>query len=358
LKSDPGTALPSSPGDRLISGAPVPSGAAPEPAAGAPNAPAPRATSGGKPSLDLAVLRDRARLALDKVLDWIDERRKLLPPGARRALRNVPTQAILGIAIFSVFVAIGGLLAIVIVATRPEPATKPLASGGSTGSPASSALTPPSAGPARVSTIPGMKEPTEAEIAAARAAGSGQLEQLSARFPKHTGVGLALAQAYAAEKKHAQAVGAIGRVLGADPKANSDPQIARILFAGAQAKDSTEAAFTLLEGPMGAQGADIVYDLATTQGVRADVRARAERWLRSKDFDRLSSPQLNIAVALRFATTCKQRHGLLLRAKNIGDERSLPYLKQFPAAPANACLKEDKRLDDAISAIEQRRKKK
>ena len=146
-------------------------------------------------------------------------------------------------------------------------------------------------------------------------------------------------------------------MLAADPKANADPQIARILFVGAQAKESNVAAFTLLEGPMGAQGADIVYDLATTDGVRADVKARAERWLRSKDFDRLSSPQLNIAVALRFATTCKQRHGLLLRAKNVGDERSLVYLKQFPAAPDNACLKDDKRLDDAVSAIEQRRKK-
>ena len=349
LQSDPEAALSSNPlvpDNRLISGAPVPPGAEPAPGGAPGAAPAPRTEDSAT----------RVRRAVDKALDWIDARRKLLPPGARRALRDVPPQVFLGIAIFSVFALTGGLLALVILIARPDPT--PPSSTGTTGSAPSAAVAPPSAGPSRVSAPLGAKEPTDAEIAGARAEGSAKLEQLSTRFPKHPRVTLALAQAYAAEKKHSPAVGTIGRLLAMDPKSNADPQIARILFAGAQAKESSEAAFTLLEGPMGAQGADIVYDLATTQGVRADVRARAERWLRSKDFDRLSSPQLNIAVALRFATTCKQRHGLLLRAKNIGDERSLSYLKQFPAAPGNACLKEDQRLDDAIRAIEQRGQKK
>jgi serine/threonine-protein kinase len=352
LGSDPRAALSSNPllpDNRLISGT------GGEPGDPLVSAPAPRE------GLDASRLQDRARRGVDRVLDWIDERRNLLPPAARRAVRKVPTQVFLGAAILACFAVVGGLLAAVILAVRPTP-TPPLSPSNSARSSAaptpSTALSPPSAAPTRVSTVHEPTGPTEAEIATARAAGSEALERLSTRFPKHPGIALALAQTYAKEKKHAQAVGAIGRVLAADSQANADPQIARILFVGAQAKDSHEAAFTLLAGPMGAPGADIVYDLATTDGVRGDVKARAERWLRSKEFDRLSSPQLNIAVALRFATTCKQRHGLLLRAKNVGDERSLVYLKQFPAAPGNACLKEDKRLDDAVRAIEQRRKKK
>jgi len=355
LQSSPGASLPSSPGaplgsnpeaaaERLISGAPEPTGG------GAAPKPAPPAVK-----FDFVVWRERLRATVDKLLDWIDAKRDILPAPIRRAVRGVPTQAFLGIAIFAAFVTVAAVLSGVILMLRPAPpAAKPSASSELTASSA-----PTATEPSRISIVPApsaASAPTDAEIAAARAAGPKELEKLRARFPDHAGIALALAQAYSEQKKHAQAVSTISRILSANPKANTDPQIARILFGAAQARESQEAAFTLLEGPMGPLGADIVYDLVTTSGVRLDVQARADRWLRSKDFDRLSSPQLNIAVALRNATSCKQRYGLLLRAKNVGDERSLVYLKRFPEAEANACLKADSRLDDAVSAIELRKK--
>ena len=189
LQSDPQAALSSNPlvpDNRLISGAPVPPGTGGEPAPGDPNlaAPAPRAPSRGGSGFDMAALRDRTRHAVDRALDWIDQRRKLLPPGARRAVRNVPTQAFLGMAILALFALTGGLLAIVITVARPDPKPSASASAVSTASPPASALAPPSAGPSRASTVPGAKEPTDAEIAAARAGGSATARTVEHSLPQ------------------------------------------------------------------------------------------------------------------------------------------------------------------------------
>jgi serine/threonine-protein kinase len=177
---------------------------------------------------------------------------------------------------------------------------------------------------------------------------------------------LELVRLYDSRGEHTQSVGAIGRVLAVDPGTRDDTQVATSLFKAAQAKASTDASFALLQGPMGSRGADIVYDLATTKGVRQQVKQRAAAWLRTKDFDRASSAALNIAAALRHASACAQKHALLLRAKNVGDERSLSYLKDLESRTGCGrrqrddcfpCLRKDGRLKEAILAIEARTKR-
>jgi hypothetical protein len=78
------------------------------------------------------------------------------------------------------------------------------------------------------------------------------------------------------------------------------------------------------------------------------------------------TPELSIAVALRFATTCPQRYALLPRAQEIGDERALGYLNLYRATTGcgrrqkddcNSCLRVDSRLNDASEAIKQRKKR-
>jgi hypothetical protein len=68
-------------------------------------------------------------------------------------------------------------------------------------------------------------------------------------------------------------------------------------------------------------------------------------------------------MELRDAKSCQQRHGLLLRAKNVGDARALEQLRRLektvrcgsdPKAECNACLLGDDRLKQAIAAIEKR----
>jgi serine/threonine-protein kinase len=169
---------------------------------------------------------------------------------------------------------------------------------------------------------------------------------------------------YDAKNEHPQAVGAIGRALSLEPKLQEDAQVATALFKAAQAKASSDASFALLEGPMGSRGADILYDLATTKGVRQNIKQRAAAWLKTKEFDRASSPALNIAVALRHAVSCQQKHALLLRAKNVGDERALPELQKLEARTGcgrrkrddcYACLRKDDRLKQAITAVQARK---
>src|SRR5450432_620920 len=137
---------------------------------------------------------------------------------------------------------------------------------------------------------------------------------------------LELARAAVAAKDYVKAVGFAGRALNLDPALSESKLVASILFQTAQVKPASDASFALLFGPMGQHGPDIAYDLAATEVVKPWVRARADQWLRTPDFDRLCSPELAIAVALRFATGCQQRAALLPRAQSVGDERALGYL--------------------------------
>ena len=194
-------------------------------------------------------------------------------------------------------------------------------------------------------------------------AGIPALEALSAKYPRDPHPVLELARASIAAKEYVGAVGFVGRALNLDPTLSESKQVASILFQTAQVKPASDASFALLFGPMGKHGPDIAYDLAATEVVKLWVRARADQWLRTSDFDRLSTPELNIAVALRFATGCPQRYALLLRAKNVGDERALGYLNQYKATTGCgrrhrddcfACMRADSRLSDTIAAINAR----
>ena len=201
---------------------------------------------------------------------------------------------------------------------------------------------------------------------AAVKAGVSALEALSAKYPKDPQPVLELARAAISAKDYVKAVGFVGRALNLDSTLSDSKQVASILFQTAQVKPASDASFALLFGPMGKHGPDIAYDLAVTEVVKPWVRARADQWLRTQDFERLTTPELSIAVALRFATGCPQRYALLLRAKNVGDERALGYLNQYKATSGCgrrhrydcfACLRVDSRLTDTIAAINARARK-
>ncbi len=249
---------------------------------------------------------------------------------------------------------LGGFVALVVVVAAVasggrSPSTSPSAA---IGSPATRASALP----------PGSRAP-EQELATARKAGSAALVKLAAQYPKDPAVQLELAKAYLLERRHSDAVAVIGRLLSADPKMNTNPDVASTLWMGAQAKSSSDAAFTLLEGPMGAKGADIIYDLVMTKGVSWGVKRRAEHWLHSKAFQQNASPALNVAVALRFANNCPERYALLLHAKDVGDKRSLHYIRQYESRSGCGrrhrqdcyfCMRKDDRLKQTIEAIEKR----
>ncbi|MBK7579231.1 MAG: protein kinase [Myxococcales bacterium] len=314
---------------------------------------------------------DRFRAALDDIvakaktgfgdtLSWIDAQRLRLPPAVREPLSKVSATALLFGALALVG---GGVLALVLLVglvvggsrdKHPKPSPSALASG-SAPDPIASEESAPSSAVA-----------PERELTQATAAGAAALAELSARYPKDTAVLLALAKLQISEKKHTEAVGTLGKILGVDPGQNDSPELASALWTTAQARDSEDATFALLEGSMGSRGADMLHDLATTRGVRREVKLRADRWLGTEAFQKRSTPALNVLVALEKAQTCKQRYALLLRAKNQGDERALGLFVRYRDKTGcgkkrrddcNDCMRSDGRLEEAIEAVKGRGKK-
>lgn len=337
----------SGPGHTLVGHAPPPPAALPE---GPPSAQAGPVAS----ALEAAKARGQEPLEQywERLLDGIDALRGKLPPNARRALENVPTVAFLVALLVIVSGAVLGVVLLIVALARPS---KPAPV-------ASSSATPTAPAPDASETAPPVDPdhaPADA-LSTAKSEGATALVTLSEKYPKDARVLLALAGAQVAQKSHLEALTTVERVLVVNPALNDSPELASVLWDLAQRKDSQEGTFRLLQGPMGSRGADIVYDLSVKGN--AVAKARAQKWLGTTEFARASSPALNVLVALTEARSCSQSHGLLLRAKNVGDHRVLALLegwktKQTGCGRATvdcACLAADDRLDSALAELRKR----
>ncbi|HET9960433.1 MAG TPA: protein kinase [Polyangiaceae bacterium] len=176
---------------------------------------------------------------------------------------------------------------------------------------------------------------------------------------------LDLAADYVAEHRDAEALGLVSRVLARDSALRDNPQVAKVLAAAARSDVMRveDESFALLQGPMGERGPEVLYELWLDKGARERVRHRAEDFLRSKNFDRLSSAALYSAVKLRLARTCEQKRPLLDLAARVGGRETLVYLKELAAratcepgsqGECYACLSVDGRLNETIAKVEAR----
>lgn len=342
--------LPSSAGMRAVAtvaqfNPDTPAPAETEPAS---EAPATMASDGSRPSLSSAdfdpgfpaAAPGKAGGASD---DWFEGVRSNLPP----KLQELPKAVLIGVP--AAVLVVGILIVLMLVGAVATHVPEPAASG--------------SAAASNQPTVEPSDQATSEEVVSARKEGVEALEKLARSYPEDTGVMLELARAYALKERRSDAVDMIGKAIQKNPDTRKDPAVASTLWVAAQDDKSQDKAFALLEGPMGAKGADIIYDLVITDGVKHKVVSRSEKWLAGEQFQKNSSPALNIAVALRAAKSCRQRRGLLLRAKNVGDKRALPYLHRF-ASPTgcgrggrgdcNPCLRKDDQLKQAIETIEKR----
>jgi serine/threonine-protein kinase len=277
--------------------------------------------------------------------------RERLPSGLRDSLRPVPPRALAAAGLIGVAVVAVLALAVVIVlgrslftaraeervAAAPSAATRP------------SPPSPASAPPATLSVAP---------------SDTTALHRLPAGVG--TGEGEALVQSAWAESRkenHATALSLATRVLARDPARAADDRLSTVVFAAARRTASAKAAFDLLDGPMGARGAELIWDLASDPETPGRVRERAGRWLRSPAFRRMASPALTLAADLRTARSCEHARELLTKAKSVGDERSLTQLEAWQVRTGCGkkqqedcmpCLRGDVRLEEAIAAIRAR----
>jgi serine/threonine-protein kinase len=173
------------------------------------------------------------------------------------------------------------------------------------------------------------------------------------------------AQAKLDEGRDAEAVSAIARLLGKHPDKRNDDTVASILFktASSNVGNAANATFSLLQGTMAAQGAEIIYQLAIDRSIPGHVRSRAEKWLHSPQFDRAASDALRVAARLRLAPTCEAKHAMLPMAAKAGGAAALVYLHELEAetgcglsgaSDCYSCLRKDSQLKDAIAQIDTR----
>jgi hypothetical protein len=174
---------------------------------------------------------------------------------------------------------------------------------------------------------------------------------------------LELAERLLKERNWPAAVAAVGEALGHDSTLNRNERAAAVLAETARRDASTVAAFQLLQGPMGAKGAEVVYDLAANVQTPQKIRTRAEEWLGSEQFRRAAPSELAIAGQLRAARRCEDKHALLAFARELGDRRTLDYLKILASKTGCGrrggddcypCLRKDKALTDTMATIERR----
>jgi hypothetical protein len=121
-----------------------------------------------------------------------------------------------------------------------------------------------------------------------------------------------------------EAVAAIERLFAVAPEMVRDTELRRVLIrAAAMGGDTARAAFRVMTSSMGSQGPDLLYEILTE---RPSLAEQAKHYLSRTRVRKLFSPELAIAYDLRFSSSCSARRGLLKRASEIGDQRTINSL--------------------------------
>jgi tRNA A-37 threonylcarbamoyl transferase component Bud32 len=159
------------------------------------------------------------------------------------------------------------------------------------------------------------------------------------------------------------AVQTIERLLAVSPAAANDPDVRRVLGRAAGAgPDASRAAFRVMTGAMGSAGPDLLYQLMLN---RPSLTDQAKFLLSRNRVRKLFSPELAIAYDLRFSPSCTARLGLLERASEIGDQRTINTLAALSSNPPECgqpehspclelCERETAQFNRAIDAIVRR----
>ncbi len=292
-----------------------------------------------------AQVGERALRSFQEACAFLDVQRRRLPPKLQSRTERIPSAAV----VLSFLGASSAVLLLAVVGLTRSHTAKP-APGAALGLAINAAAASASA------TTTSNELPSQA-VTAAKGALPANADE--------AGVLLELANGYTSAQRDAEAVALVQRVLLRKPELNSDPRVAKILSHTARSDNraASEDSFALLEGPMAAAGAEVIYDVWREPGGRERVRRRAEAWLNSKDFDRVSSTALYSAVKLRLAKTCEQKQTLLKLASDVGGKQTLEYLHELEqhttctnkyAPDCAACLAAGPELKETIQRVSAR----
>ncbi|MBI2395053.1 MAG: protein kinase [Deltaproteobacteria bacterium] len=262
--------------------------------------------------------------------------------------------------------AVAALLVVIVVAATRAPAEGDGKGGAATDPKKSSAGAPTTklseGSKAKVQAALGRVTSGEIET------GIKELEALSAEFPGDPVVHKALAQAYAQAKRHVDALSVIKKLLVAQPDLATDPFLDPIFDEALGSPAAVDTAFALLEGPMKAEGARMLYAIAYEGRGPQHLSARAKKSLADPEVAKAMSPALRGAIELRSAPfACNVRKEIIEKYKNDFDATALPALRAmtkttgcggfFKRSDCWPCLREDGLLSKVIASVEERSKK-
>ncbi len=271
--------------------------------------------------------------------------------GASTRVRDLPARRIL------IWVVGGTLTSVLVVAALwlLRPAKAP-ASAASVSATTLQPKLPPTKPPAEPSV-------SDAQLSAAKGEGIAALEKLTGSFPKDVRVWVELARAQFAAGKLVVSVDTAAAAYASNPKVNEDARLATVLWKAAQRRESSERTLNLLCSGFGSRGADILYDLTNTQGVRKDVKTAAEAALVSPAAQNAASAALKALLALEHAQTCESKLASLPKIESDADARALPLLKSMRSTvgcgkgkrgDCYECMRTGLQLENAIAAVRKR----
>lgn len=263
-----------------------------------------------------------------------------------------------------ILLVLGSAFAAAAVSTNDGERTAPAASDSAAA--AASVAPAPSALPsAEVAPTP---EPTpSAAQPPALPAASIDTEALEARRAEELTKSEALTLAAAHRQREIARVAQLRQKLTRDPGLFKDPAtLAELRRAAEDPLTAPDALGAMADAP-GPLSADLLYEMWTGTVVRNSATELARSLVFSKEVRAKASPELAIALDLRIAETCEQNKELIPRVLDKGDRRSLALLAKLSrkfGCGANkrqdcyACLREDKSVDDAMTAVKKRREPK
>jgi hypothetical protein len=306
-----------------------------------------------RPTLPPARRRSLLESTLAQLRRYEDSARKYLPPDLRKKVEKVPRGALLGASLGAGLCLIGAVTVTGLATYR------------ALGSPPEAAATTSRSEPAaRSAAQPASAAGPNAEAARAEAAPA-SVSKTAAPAPKsdEATVLLELADSLIAQRREADVIPILERLITRQPELKDDPRVARILMTTAAVEERRAAtgSYTLLTGVMGESGAALMYELSQKRDVREGVRRRAATWLDSKEFERVAPLTVYAAVRLRKAETCEEKHALLDFAGKAGGKYVLAYLQELDRKKLCAaddlvncypCMRNDGLLGDTIAKIE------
>jgi hypothetical protein len=257
---------------------------------------------------------------------------------------------------------LGSAFAAAAVTTPDAPQSAEAPSGSATPATTPPPSTPSVAPSAEVAPTP---EPTpSAAQPPALPAASIDTEALEARRAEELTKSEALALAAGRRQKEIAHVAQLHQKLTRDPGLFKDGAIlAELRHAAEDPLTAPDALGAMADAP-GPLSADLLYEMWTGTVVRNSATELARSLVFSKEVRAKASPELAIALDLRIAETCEQNKELLPRVLDKGDRRSLALLAKLSrkfGCGANKrqdcypCLREDKSVDDAMTAVKKRR---